>query len=234
MIAAGIAAAGGLASGLIGSSASKSAASKQAAAAQAATDLQRQEFQQTQANMQPWMQAGGNALAQWQKAMGIGGTGQMDPSVLTSSPGYQFQMGQGTQAVNNAASAHGGVNSGNTLKALTQYGQGLANNTWQQYLQQLQGMSNTGLNAAGSLGNFGAGYASNAGNTMMAGANASAAGTMGSANAIGGGINSLGQTLMDYLMMQQRGQGQQQPTAAPVSLYGVPAAAYGGMSGNAP
>lgn len=50
----------------------------------------------------------------------------------TQSPGYQFQVQQGQDSVLNNASRLGGVNSGNTLKALTQFGQGAANQDFQQ------------------------------------------------------------------------------------------------------
>lgn len=50
----------------------------------------------------------------------------------TQSPGYQFQLQQGQDSVLNNASRTGGVNSGNTLKALTQFGQGVANQDFQQ------------------------------------------------------------------------------------------------------
>lgn len=50
-------------------------------------------------------------------------------------PGYQFRLSQGTQALQNAASARGTLNDSGTLKALMDYGQGAASqeyaNTWQ-------------------------------------------------------------------------------------------------------
>lgn len=101
-------------------------------------------------------------------------------------------MNQGQQAVNNSASSTGGVNSGNTLKALTQYGQGLANQTYQQYLGNVSGLANTGLQAANAIGNFGQNTASEVGGNTIGAGNALAAGTVGGANSLNTGLGSLG------------------------------------------
>jgi hypothetical protein len=44
-----------------------------------------------------------------------------------NDPGFKFQMEQGTNAIGNLASARGAAQSGNVLKDLTTFGQGLAN-----------------------------------------------------------------------------------------------------------
>ena len=49
-----------------------------------------------------------------------------NPSSITSNPGYQFRMNQGTQAIENSAAAKGGLFSGNTLLELTKFGQDYA------------------------------------------------------------------------------------------------------------
>lgn len=51
------------------------------------------------------------------------------------SPGYKFELGQGEQAIRDAASASGGAVSGNMLKQLQGYGTGLANQDYQQAYQ---------------------------------------------------------------------------------------------------
>lgn len=89
-----------------------------------------------------------NAALDAAYGLGPGGTGvgtanagftgalpPFDPSSLQSTPGYQFQYQQGEQALLDAQSATGGVKGGNTLKALTTYGQGEANTEYQQALQ---------------------------------------------------------------------------------------------------
>jgi hypothetical protein len=190
--AAGIGAAGAIGGSLISSSASKSAANTQAEAAQQAAQLQAQQYQQTQANLAPYMSLGTNAIPFLQNALGLGpgGSGQINPTQFIASPGYQFQMQQGLQGVNAAAAARGGVNSGNTMKALTSFGQGLAGQNFQQYLNNLYQTIGGGQNAAASLGGFGANSAMAQGNFGVGAGNALAAGQVGSANALSGGLGA--------------------------------------------
>lgn len=150
-ISGGLAAAGSVASGLIGSSAAKSAATTQANAADQAAQIQQTEFNTTTANEAPYLQAGNTSLnaLMAQLGLGPGGTGSggltqsftpfnpgqpfsFDPSNLQNTPGYQFRMQQGEQAITDQASAVGGVGGGNTLKALTSFGQGLAGTEYEQ------------------------------------------------------------------------------------------------------
>jgi hypothetical protein len=71
-----------------------------------------------------------------------------DPSSVSSLPGYQFQFGQGADAVQREMGASGYLKSGNEAAALTQYGQGFAQNYFNSYEQQLAQLS--GLTAASS------------------------------------------------------------------------------------
>lgn len=119
-------------------------------------------------------------------------------SALQNSPGYQFQLQQGNQNVNNQAAASGMQLSGNTLQSLNQYGQGLANTTYQQYLGNIgnslnayQGYVGDYQNYLGNLMNTvgvgqaaAAGSAANIGNSAaMAGqASQNATGTLANAN----------------------------------------------------
>jgi hypothetical protein len=95
---------------------------------------------------------------------------------LQKTPGYQFQLDQGTQTVNNSAAARGGVLSGGNLKALTNYSQGLASTEYQKAwdraqqayqnafardtsnktntFSRLQSMANNGQSAAGAQGGY--------------------------------------------------------------------------------
>jgi hypothetical protein len=183
-------------------------------------------FNQTQANEAPYLAAGGNALAALQQGIGIGpgtnnsGVGSLNAPFTTAqfhnSPGYQFQLQQGENAVLSNAAATGGVNSGNTLKALTQFGQGTANqdywNAYNAYVNQqnqrfgqLQTVAGSGQNAAGNLGALGTQVGSSVGNNIVGAGNAAAAGQVGSANAIAGGINNatsgLSQNYLLYSLM---------------------------------
>lgn len=97
-----------------------------------------------------------------------------NPGDLTQDPGYQFQLDQGTQALNRSAAAGGMLDSGAALKAAQQFGQGLAGTTYNNAFQRdlstkqnnynmLAGQTNVGVQAANSgvginnaIGNIGA------------------------------------------------------------------------------
>lgn len=130
--------------------AATSAAQTQANAANQAAQIQQQEFNTTTANEAPYLQAGNTSLnaLMTQLGLGPGGTGtgpltqsftpyqapapfNFNPQNLQNTPGYQFQLQQGEQAITDQASAVGGVGGGNTLKALTTFGQGLAGTEYQ-------------------------------------------------------------------------------------------------------
>ena len=63
-------------------------------------------------------------------------------------PGYQFQLDQGTQALDRSAAARGGLFSGRAAKELQQFGQGLGDQTYQSAIANLRPSVNTGINAA--------------------------------------------------------------------------------------
>lgn len=212
MPAGWIAAGGAVLGAVISSQGSQDAASTQAGAANAATQAQLDMYNQNVQRLSPYVNAGNSSLSNLQGLMGGNGangvlTSPFGAAQYQQSPGYQWQLGQGIQAVTNAASATGGVNSGNTMKALTQYGQGLANqdfyqaqNAYQNWQNQVynmnSGMVNTGANAAGMTAGLGANTAQQIGQNTIGAGNARAAGQVGSANAISGGLSSLGNLAM--------------------------------------
>lgn len=229
--AAGAAAIGGIASSVIGSNAASDAASTQAAASDKASQVQLDMFNRTKADEAPFVAAGGNALTQLMSGIGIGGNNPTGQGPLNApftmdqfqhSPGYQFQQQEGQDAVLHNASRTGGVNSGNTLKALTSYGQGVANqdywnaynayvNRQNQQFGQLQTVAGSGQNAAANLGALGTQVGSNVGNNIIGAGNASAAGQVGSANAISNGISNvtggLSQNYLLYSLLNGSGSG---------------------------
>ena len=129
------------------------------------------------------------------------------------TPGYQFNLQQGTQAINENAAATGNLMSGNTGRALTQFGQGLATTTYQQAYQNALTQYMTNLNAAGQgvntgltstqqLGQFGQAAANNLSNLYLTGGQqqasqlnnqgaAIAAGDVGQANAYSNMLNGV-------------------------------------------
>ncbi len=210
-IGAAIAAAAAIGGSIISADASRSAANKQADAAQNAQQLQLDMFNRNKQDLAPWMQSGQKGNEALMNFLGLGGGG-FDPNApgvrpfgaqdFQQDPGYQFRMNEGLNAVLNKRSAIGGLDSGNTMRALEDYGQGMASQEYQNAFNRyntgigniytrLSGISNSGLNAAGGIAGLGANAGARAGDFGVQGGNALAAGTVGQANAVTGGINDL-------------------------------------------
>ncbi len=120
----------------------------------ASDDAERQQIRAQQnglAALQPYAQTGQNANAQLSRLLGLDPNADQNSitQALRNTPGYQFQMEQGTQALDRSASARGGLFSGAAAQELQRFGQGLGDSTYQQALQNLQPSVNTGYGAAG-------------------------------------------------------------------------------------
>lgn len=199
-------AAGAVVGAGIGAISSSNAVDAQTQASDKTLALQHLMFDKTQKNEAPYLRAGNNSLTALMQGLGLaaGGSGAAGHGSLTApftaqmyheSPGYKFQMQEGTDAVLNNASRLGGVNSGNTLKALTTFGQGLANQDFQQaynnytnnqsnLFNRLYSLTGTGQNAAASLGGFGQNYADAAGSAYGSIGNANSAGSIATGNTL--------------------------------------------------
>ena len=185
-----------LVSGAMGASAAKSAARTQAEAADRAAAQQREMYEQGRADLAPYREQGYAAL-QDIAAMKPYLTQQFTTQEALApylDPSMAFRMKYGTQATERLANVGGGALSGNTMRALQEFGQGLASteyanafnraqtertniyNTLANIAGMGQGAVNTGVGAGQALGQNLAGL------TTGAGA-AQAAGTVGAANA---------------------------------------------------
>ncbi len=122
-----------------------------------------------------------------------------------TDPGYQFAFGQGQKAVQNSAAARGVLNSGQTVKALDQFGQGIADQQYGNWFNRLQSAAGIGQNATGSTAQAGQNFATGSGNALMAAGNARASGYQGVGNAYagaaGGVAQSANQGIQNYLLM---------------------------------
>lgn len=120
----------------------------------------------------------------------------------TADPGYQFRLQSGNDSINALAGAKGGLNSGRTMQALADYNQGIASQEFGNVYSRLGGMTDMGLAAAQMSGNASTNAAAGVSNALAARGNAQAAGTMGVANALQGGISN-GLTLYQYQQNQR-------------------------------
>lgn len=106
------------------------------------------------------------------------------------STGYDFQLKQGQNAITTSNAAKGLLNSGGTVKALDEFGQGTAANYFNNYLGQLGNVGAGGYNAATAVGNAGTGAGSNAAQYIAAGGNAISNGLTGALGGFGGAITN--------------------------------------------
>jgi hypothetical protein len=121
----------------------------------AANAIQLQELQKAEGFTQPYRDVG-------TKAVGVAGdlSGANGPDAATAamanyqtSPGYQWQLGQGLRAIDAGAASRGMLRSGATLKGEETYGQGLANQDFSNYYNRLFSLSQLGSqNAATASG----------------------------------------------------------------------------------
>lgn len=192
----GIAAVGTLASTAIGASAAGDAANAQVQAANTAAQTQLSMYNSTKQSLSPFTSAGSNAFSQLASIFGFGGSGSSAPNMaaltsqLQQTPGYQFTLGQGTQALDRSAASRGLDLSGGQLKDLTNYGQGLAmSNAYQPYISQLDSAAGLGESAAAMVGNAGTAAGQGIASSQLAAGQASAAGTVSQANTLGSGLN---------------------------------------------
>lgn len=113
--------------------------------------------------MAPYMGAGYQSLGDYQASLGQGtgipgsqtspqGAAEAQQGMVNkfqATPGYQNALQQGANAINQNAAARGLAGSGGTLKALTDYGQAMANQQYGQYQNRLQGLATQGQQASG-------------------------------------------------------------------------------------
>lgn len=117
-------------------------------------------------------------------ASGAGSNGMQ--SFLESTPGYQFVRDQGIQSVNRTLGTAG--QTGAQAKGIARFVTGLADQTYQQQVENFRNLVNTGANAAAGVGQAAVQTGANAGNSIQAAGTALAGGIVGGTNAITGGL----------------------------------------------
>jgi hypothetical protein len=115
-----------------------------------------------------------------------------------NSPGYQFALGQGQQAINRGAAANGNLYTPNTLNQLDQNAQGFASSQYNNYVQQLMGLAGIGGQATASTVSSATTAGNNISANQLSAGNANASGILGSAGAFSGAINNVGGQLGNY------------------------------------
>jgi hypothetical protein len=198
-----------LGSAALGAVASRKASKTQASAAQQAADIQKSQFEQTREDQAPYRQAGYNALAELQRTAGnVPGAFKFGAGDYQADPGYAFRLAEGQKALDRQAAARGGLISGGALRAAQRYGQEMGSQEFgNAYNRALTGyntevarenqlynrqaaLAGIGQTATNLVGQAGQNYATNVGNLMTSAGAANAAGQVGMANALTGGLGT--------------------------------------------
>ena len=175
-----IAAVGSVVGGIAQGRAAKSAANAQTAAADRELELQTRIYDETSANFAPYRQGGQLGFDAYLAEMGLGDrpmvggtvddagvrTGGREFGGFQQSPGYQFQLSRGMDALNSSGAARGNYLSGANIAGAMEFGQGLANQDYGNYLNRLQGIGQQGQAAAGNQAAAGVEYAKGAGSSI--------------------------------------------------------------------
>lgn len=171
---------GSLLNGLLGYSASQNAAGVQAGSEQKVLDLTgqtvpqangiiasgtaganstlQQFYQENMGLLAPYLQAGGQAEGQLAAGLAPGGQFNNTPTaseIMQQDPGYQFATQQGELAINRSLASQGTDVSGGQLKALTQFGQGNAQQGYEQAFQNYQQTQSNLFNRLNTLAGTG-------------------------------------------------------------------------------
>lgn len=184
--------------------AAKNAANLQYQSTQKASQVQKDMYDQTRTDLNPYNQAGYDSLKQLMGGMGEGGRFMETYSGqdIYDDPSYQFRLNEGLSAVQSGAAGQGGLLSGATQKALANYGQQAASQEYQNAYERfnadqanqynrLANLVGVGQNAAAQVGNAGLQTAQAIANNTMAGANAQAANQITQGNIKAGNMQQL-------------------------------------------
>jgi hypothetical protein len=193
-----------LVTGYMGAQAAKGAAQTQSDAASRAMAQEYEMYQQGREDLAPYRESGYTALKDIEKMKPFL-TAQFGPEQFGQylDPSMAFRQKIGTQATERLANVGGGAISGNTMRALTDYGQNLASTEYGGAFNRFQTERGNIYNTLANIAGMGQGAVNTgvrAGESFAAGqtglltgqAAAQAAGTVGAANAYGGAASNLG------------------------------------------
>ena len=205
-ITAGIMAVASIGSAYIASEGSQQAASTVAQSNQAAIQAQLEMFYANQAMLAPWTEAGADALQQITQLLAAG------PGEYEESPGYQFQLQEGLNAIQNSAASKGKLLSGQTQKGLVGYAENVASqdyqswlNNWYKSLNPYYSLATMGGSVGSGVGAMGTQTGANIGQNIVGAGEAIGGGQLGSASAWIQGLSGGSNALLDYYMLQNMG-----------------------------
>lgn len=167
------------------------AASAQEKAANQASQLQKDQYAQTRADLAPYRDAGQTALGQYQGLLGMRGKDAQSAAMsqYTESPFLGQLVNRTTSAVEASRAARGGLFSGGAAQEIGDRAGQLYLGDYNNYLSRIGGMTDMGQNAATQTGQFGANAAAGQANSALAAGNAKAGGYANMANGVNNALS---------------------------------------------
>jgi hypothetical protein len=167
------------------------AASAQKKAAQQSADIQRQQYEQTRADLAPYRDMGESAMQPYAGALGLMGPEGYQKALqgYTQSPFLARMVQDTTNAVDASRAARGGLFSGATAQEIGDRTGQLYLGDFNNYLSRLGGLVDTGAGAATQTGQFGANAATGQANAYQAAGNARAQGYINMGNSINNALS---------------------------------------------
>lgn len=94
----------------------------------------------------------GQGTTMYLNALGLNGQAGSDAAraAFQTSPGYQFNLDQGLEAINRRRAGTGMLNSGNSDVDAQRFGAGLASSEWNPWISNLSGLNSNALAATGA------------------------------------------------------------------------------------
>lgn len=110
---------------------------------------------------QPLARTFGRGVDAYADAMGLGGAAGYERATdqFRTSPGYEFQVDQGLDALERRAAARGQLGSGNLSADTMEFMGGIADQEWDDYLANLSGYNALATDVAGRMGDIRTGIA---------------------------------------------------------------------------
>lgn len=190
MVAVAIAGSALVGAGVSAYSANK-ASKAQSRAAQQAADVQRQQYEQSRADLAPFRDTGATALGRYGDLLGMRGPEAYQAALqgYTQSPFLARMVNDTVGAVDASRAARGGLFSGATAQEIGDRTGQLYLGDYNNYLSRLGGLVDTGQNAAAQTGNLGANAAAGQANAYQAAGNARAQGYINMGNSVTNALN---------------------------------------------
>ncbi len=155
-------------------------------AANQAAALTQDQFDQTRADLAPYLGVGKNALYATSALSGVAAPDltpaenrQVFETALGNffvSPDYLFRQSEGIKALDRSAAARGRLQSGAQLKAVNEFGQNLAASEFGNYRNVLASLAGIGQTETNNIARYGANATANVGNALVGAGNARASG----------------------------------------------------------